>query len=60
MGNSSSWVTCSLGLQVLEVMQDDNMALCLTPQCFHNIQPETDLFNSINVQFWEYWLPGEL
>ncbi|KAJ9528567.1 hypothetical protein QJQ45_020457, partial [Haematococcus lacustris] len=45
-------------LQIFEVMLDDNLALCLTPQAFHNIDPDTDLFNSINVQFWEYWLPG--
>ncbi|KAJ9528163.1 hypothetical protein QJQ45_005789 [Haematococcus lacustris] len=43
---------------IFEVMLDDNLALCLTPQAFHNIDPDTDLFNSINVQFWEYWLPG--
>ncbi|GFH18991.1 uncharacterized protein HaLaN_15876, partial [Haematococcus lacustris] len=43
---------------IMEVMLDDNIALCLTPQAFHNIDPDTDLFNSINVQFWEYWLPG--
>jgi hypothetical protein len=42
-------------LQILEVMLDDNVALCLTPQSFHNIDPDSDLFNSINVQFWEYW-----
>ncbi|KAJ9523924.1 hypothetical protein QJQ45_022417 [Haematococcus lacustris] len=47
-----------LVLTIMEVMLDDNIALCLTPQAFHNIDPDTDLFNSINVQFWEYWLPG--
>ncbi|GFH05774.1 uncharacterized protein HaLaN_00291, partial [Haematococcus lacustris] len=36
---------------IFEVMLDDNLALCLTPQAFHNIDPDTDLFNSINVQF---------
>ncbi len=42
-------------LQILEVMLDDDIALCLTPQAFHNISPMTDLFNNINTQFWEYW-----
>lgn len=31
---------------------------CLCPQSFHNINPHGDLFNNINLQFWEYWLPG--
>ncbi|GFH10434.1 uncharacterized protein HaLaN_05744, partial [Haematococcus lacustris] len=40
------------------VMMDDNLALVLSPQSFHNIKPETDIFNNINKQFWECWLPG--
>lgn len=27
-------------------------------QAFHNINMAADLFNNINLQFWEYWLPG--
>lgn len=42
-------------MQILEIMIDDDIALCLTPQAFHNIDPGIDLFNAINVQFWEYW-----
>eukprot|EP00955_Chlamydomonas_euryale_P087271 364282-Chlamydomonas_euryale.AAC.11 len=45
-------------LQTLEVMADEELMLCLTPQAFHNINAEGDLFNNINKQFWEYWLPG--
>ncbi|KAG1680162.1 hypothetical protein FOA52_000275 [Chlamydomonas sp. UWO 241] len=44
--------------KTLEVMADEELALCLTPQAFHNINPDGDLFNNINKQFWEYWLPG--
>ncbi|KAL6757888.1 nucleotide-diphospho-sugar transferase [Haematococcus lacustris] len=44
--------------RMLEVMMDDNLALVLSPQSFHNIKPETDIFNNINKQFWECWLPG--
>jgi hypothetical protein len=45
--------------KILEIMMDDEIALCLTPQAFHNIDPAADLFNNINILFWEYWLPGE-
>ncbi len=34
------------------------MALCLTPQGYHNIRPGTDIFNNVNLGFWEYILPG--
>ena len=40
-------------LKTLEVMADEDLQLCLTPQAFHNIDPEADLFNNINKQFWE-------
>jgi hypothetical protein len=36
--------------QVLEVMWDDDVALCLTPQAFSNIHPTADIWNNINVQ----------
>jgi hypothetical protein len=45
-------------LQILEVLVDPEIALCLTPQAFHNIPADADLFNNVNLQFWEYWLPG--
>jgi hypothetical protein len=45
-------------LKVLEVMCDDDVALCLTPQAFTNVNPKADIFNNINQQFWEYVLPG--
>ena len=40
-------------LKTLEVMADEEMQLCLTPQAFHNIDAEADLFNNLNKQFWE-------
>lgn len=39
-------------------MWDDDTSLCLTPQAFNNINPNADIFNNINQQFWEYILPG--
>ena len=39
--------------KVLEVLWDDSVALCLTPQAFSNIDPRGDIFNNINQQFWE-------
>ena len=45
-------------LKTLEVMADSSLSLVLTPQAFHNINILSDLFNSNNRQFWEYWLPG--
>lgn len=39
-------------------MWDDECSLCLTPQAFNNINPNADIFNNINQQFWEYVLPG--
>lgn len=44
--------------QVLEVMWDESVGLCLTPQSFSNIPQACDVWNHINVQFWEYILPG--
>ncbi|KAG1672206.1 hypothetical protein FOA52_002907 [Chlamydomonas sp. UWO 241] len=45
-------------LKQLEVMVDDEIGLLLTPQAFYNIDTDMDIFNAINAQFWEYWLPG--
>jgi hypothetical protein len=36
-------------------MMDDSLALCLSPQSFHNINKDSDIFNNINKQFWECW-----
>ncbi len=41
-----------LCVQVLEVMWDEKVALCLTPQAFSNVSPHADIFNNINEQFW--------
>lgn len=45
--------------KILEVMQDDDCALCLTPQGFNNVDAQCDIFNNLNLSFWEYMLPGE-
>lgn len=37
--------------RVLEVMWDDNVALCLTPQGFSNIRPTADIWNHVNPQY---------
>ena len=45
-------------LEVLEVLWDKNVSLCLTPQAFHNIDPGADIFNCGNAPFWDLLLPG--
>jgi hypothetical protein len=45
--------------KILEVMLDDDCALCLTPQGFSNVDAQRDIFNNLNLSFWEYMLPGE-
>lgn len=40
-------------LKILEVMLDDKVALCLTPQAFSNVNFATDILNNSNAQFWE-------
>lgn len=32
--------------------------MVLSPQCFHNLNLHTDIFNHSNVHFWEYMQPG--
>jgi hypothetical protein len=44
--------------KILEVMLDDDCALCLTPQGFNNVDAQSDIFNNLNLSFWEYMLPG--
>jgi hypothetical protein len=34
--------------QILEVMCDDGIALCLSPQGFSNVNPATDIYNNAN------------
>lgn len=46
--------------KILEVMVDDDVALCLTPQGFNNVDAQSDIFNNLNLSFWEYMLPGKL
>jgi hypothetical protein len=45
-------------LRILEVMWDESVGLCLTPQKFRNVEPNADIFNNVNQQFWQYVLPG--
>lgn len=45
-------------VRVLEVMADEEVALCLTPQFFGDISYARDIFNNSNLSFWEYMLPG--
>lgn len=44
--------------RVLEVMADPDIALCLTPQNFDDVKASYDIFNCLNLSFWEYMLPG--
>jgi hypothetical protein len=39
--------------KILEVMLDDDVALCLTPQGFNNVDAQSDIFNNLNLSFWE-------
>jgi hypothetical protein len=36
--------------KILEVMVDDDVALCLTPQAFSNVNSGVDIFNNTNQQ----------
>eukprot|EP00878_Enallax_costatus_P006281 GHUV01006584.1.p1 GENE.GHUV01006584.1~~GHUV01006584.1.p1 ORF type:complete len:545 (+),score=157.86 GHUV01006584.1:776-2410(+) len=49
--------------KILQPMSDPAMAICLTPQGFYNLHikegKKKDIFNSLNLAFWEYMLPGE-
>lgn len=44
--------------KALECMIDDKVSLILTPQGFHNVNAQRDIFNNLNLSFWEYILPG--
>ena len=36
----------------------DDVGMVLSPQCFHNLNLHSDIFNHSNVHFWEYMQPG--
>ena len=36
----------------------DDVAMVLSPQCFHNMNLHVDIFNHSNIHFWEYMQPG--
>lgn len=36
----------------------DDVAMVLSPQCFHNMDLHTDIFNHSNIHFWEYMQVG--
>ncbi len=44
--------------RMLEVMVNREIALCLSPQCFHNSDLDSDLYNNINMFFWDQWICG--
>jgi hypothetical protein len=59
----------ALCTQLLDVMCNDEYALVLSPQAFHNVDRDSDLFNNVNKQFWcasrrkqnrVCWPPAEL
>lgn len=35
-----------------------DVGMVLSPQCFHNLNGATDIFNHGNIHFWEYMQPG--
>lgn len=51
-------VICSVHLISVSYNQHGKLRSVVLIQAFHNIHPGADLFNNINLQFWEYWLPG--
>lgn len=45
-------VTC------IALVAGDDVGMVLSPQCFHNLNLHSDIFNHSNVHFWEYMQPG--
>ena len=46
-------------MKMLPLMDDgDDIAMVLSPQCFHNVHHQTDIFNHTNIHFWEYMQVG--
>ncbi len=41
-------------LKMIPLMDDgDDVAMVLSPQCFHNTSASADIFNHSNIHFWE-------
>ena len=46
-------------MKMLPLLDDgDDIAMVLSPQCFHNVHHQTDIFNHTNIHFWEYMQVG--
>ena len=46
-------------MKTLPLMDDgDDIAMVLSPQCFHNVHHQADIFNHTNIHFWEYMQIG--
>jgi cellulose synthase/poly-beta-1,6-N-acetylglucosamine synthase-like glycosyltransferase len=46
-------------LKMIPLMDDgDDVAMVLSPQCFHNTNANADIFNHSNIHFWEYMQIG--
>ena len=46
-------------MKTLPLLDDgDDIAMVLSPQCFHNVHHQADIFNHTNIHFWEYMQIG--
>ena len=46
-------------MKMVPLMDDgDDIAMVLSPQCFHNVHHQADIFNHTNIHFWEYMQIG--
>lgn len=45
-------------VKILAELYDPQVAIVLTPQKFHNYDPECDIFNHSNLIYWQVSLPG--
>lgn len=46
-------------MKMVPLMDDgDDVAMVLSPQCFHNVHHQADIFNHTNIHFWEYMQIG--
>jgi len=46
-------------MKTLPLLDDgDDIAMVLSPQCFHNVHHQADIFNHTNIHFWEYMQVG--
>jgi hypothetical protein len=46
--SAASAAAHNVSMQILEVMCDDGISLCLSPQGFSNVNPATDIYNNAN------------